>query len=83
MRRWPWGVGKVIEVLSWDGSGVEFRAAQGGPDKSRAVAAVATPCVAWGWRAIAAEAATARFARLQCDQRAARQRCADSDHERV
>ena len=27
MRRWPWGVGKVTEVLSWDGSGVEFLAA--------------------------------------------------------
>lgn len=74
---------RVGVILDWDGSGAEIRAAQGGPDKSRAVAAVATPCAAWGWRAIAAGTAMARLERLQTDQQAARQRRADSAHERV
>jgi len=76
MSGWLWVLGRVGLILDWNGSGAEIWAAQGGPDKSRAVAAVATPCAAWGWRAIAAEAEMARLERPQGDQRAARRRCA-------
>lgn len=83
MSGWLGVFGKVDVVVGSDGFGVEIWAAQGRPDKSRAVAAAATPCAAWGWRAIAAEAVTARLERLQRDQQAARQRRAGSAHERV
>ena len=56
---------------------------QGGPDKSRAVVAAATPCAAWGWRAIAARAEMARLERTESDQQAMRQRCAGTAHGRV